>query len=173
MVTIPPPPRLTGDAASIAATQNEYNFSLYKALVLEGLLAGDAPVFDASDLPDPASTSLAQAQETANQAFIIATAAAVAALANAAALNGLSFVQQGEVTISNTATTGVLTFDEAEADTDYFVLVDVVSSSGAAVDNSYVVKGKAKTTADVTITLLAAPGAGTSVTYSITVLRST
>lgn len=75
---IPPPPRATGDAATDTAAMIEWAWALYKGGVLEsGLLdpsfqLAEPPAFDPANLPDPANTTISKAQQTANEAYLLA-----------------------------------------------------------------------------------------------------
>lgn len=177
MASIPPPPRMTGDPAFDSASVIEYLHSLYRAFVLEGLLAGDAPTVEGGNLPDPASTSLATAQQTANQAFAKATAAQTAAdeaqeAADAAqASAALAVPEAGTVTIADAATTGELVFSEAQPDTGYRVSHTCTGTSGAPVLEATLIVGVTKATDKVTITVNTAPTAGKSVTFDVSIHR--
>ena len=165
-VNIPQPPRLTGEAQNDLAAMSVYLGDLYRAFVVDGLLAGAAPTVSFTDLPDPASTSLATAQQTANDAYIAAVAA------QAIADNALArVVEFGEVTISNTATTAVYTFAEAFEDTDYLVFAVPKTFTGSPSIDAFVKEAETRATDDVTIEVNTAPGAGTSVTFNILILQ--
>lgn len=72
---IPPPPRVTGDMPADFKAIIEWMWTFYNASVVEsGLLdptfqATASPTFDPNNLPDPADTSIAKSQQTANAAI--------------------------------------------------------------------------------------------------------
>lgn len=72
---VPQPPRLSGDAQADLISLNNWMWQFYQATVVEsGLLdpsyqATASPTFDPNNLPDPADTSVARAQQTANAAI--------------------------------------------------------------------------------------------------------
>lgn len=169
---IQPPPRLTGDPASDIKSLSDWYWAFYKGAVLEsGLLdpafqATAEPVFDPNNLPNPAATSIAKAQQTANEAYQIARTAI--ATANAAIAKAELLTQT--FTLSNTSNQISVTFAAPRTDTNYTVLVMASDFSGAPVAEAFLVTRVAKTTLGFVITFDAAPGAGNSVTYDITVL---
>jgi hypothetical protein len=71
---VPPPPRATGDPATDTQAMIQWAWDFFKATVVEsGLLdpsfQSDAGTFDANNLPVPADSSIAKAQDTANRAI--------------------------------------------------------------------------------------------------------
>lgn len=71
---VPPPPRLTGDATTDVVSLNKWVWDFFTATVVEsGLLdpsfQANAGTFDPNALPDPANSSIAKAQDTANRAI--------------------------------------------------------------------------------------------------------
>ena len=173
MATPPAPPRLTGvpetDIVIIAGWMNDF----YRSVVLEGeyVAAGgqfDTGTFDPSSLPDPASSTIAKAQQTANEAYTLAAAAKTIADTNA-----VSIVEAGTLTISSTDTTGVFTFAVAEPDTSYFVSATLQATSGTPDVGSTDIDGITKAADKFTLDVGTAPGAGNSVTFDLNVLRNT
>lgn len=74
---IPTPPRLTGDAATDIGLLHQWATDFYQAAVVEAKLLdpshqATAGTFDANNLPDPTSTSIAKAQDVANRAYALA-----------------------------------------------------------------------------------------------------
>jgi hypothetical protein len=69
----PSPPRLTGDYQADSVIINDYLWDFYTAAVQSGLLNPQAQAtaqpIDPSNLPDPANTTIATAQLTANLAY--------------------------------------------------------------------------------------------------------
>jgi hypothetical protein len=64
---MPPPPRLTGDYQSDQITLSDYLSDIFTS-------QGTAQPINPADLPDPALTTIATAQQTANAAYNFATA---------------------------------------------------------------------------------------------------
>jgi hypothetical protein len=163
MVSIPAPPRATGDGNVDLPALSLYVHDLFRIFVLEGLLAGDAPVVSSTELPDPASTTLAQAQQTANQAFVLAE--------QSVALHE-HYIESGTLTIADPATTAVFTFAEEQPDTNYFVQATGSAFGGTPLADAFIPVGIAKTTTGFTLTIAVAPGAGDSVTFDVTAFRN-
>lgn len=78
----------------------------------------------------------------------------------------LESFRAGDVTITGAATNNSVTFDLEEPDTGFEVCVTVKSVTGAPAAGAYIPIGMAYTTTGFTLTLTAAPGIGTSITYS-------
>jgi hypothetical protein len=71
---VPPPPRMTGDPATDMYSLVGWMWSFYNATVVEtGLLdpttQATAQTWDPNNLPNPSSTTIATAQQTANLAY--------------------------------------------------------------------------------------------------------
>ena len=167
------PPRLTGvqetDLVLIANWMNDF----YRAVVLEDEYVTvasefDTGAFDPSNLPDPASATIAKAQQTANEAYALAAAAKTLADTHAARL-----VESGTITVSETDTTAEFTFAEPEPDSSYFVSATLQATSGTPDAGSTDIDGIAKATDKFTLDVGTAPGAGNSVTFDVNVLRNT
>lgn len=79
--------------------------------------------------------------------------------------------QRGQLTISEANTSGTATFTTEEADTNYSVFLTPVAITGAPASGAFTVKTVTKATTGITPTLVAAPGAGTSVTFDYIVVR--
>jgi len=157
---VPPPPRSSLNAEEDLPKFINYLETLFKGFEqLSGVQAALAAGFDPSILPDPDNTSLAQAQQVANLAY-------AQAFVNAAELAALEF---GSITIANTDTAGDFTFAFARIDTSYFAIAQVSGSTGGIAAGARTVTSVTKATDKVTINLLAAPGAGTDVTFDIVV----
>lgn len=172
MPTIPPPPRIS-DPESAPTVLLEYLFALYKVLAVEGIYveaAGqvDAGTFDAGDLPDPATSTIAIAQNTANNAYVLAVQAVAKAEAAQAELDA---EVSGQLTVTGAVATAKHTFAEAQEDTDYYVACTAAANSGGPAIEAFMVKSIAKTVDDFTITTYTAPGGGKSVTFDFQVMR--
>ena len=177
IVTPAPPPRLSGNPEQDQVALNQWLWDFYNAQksvndALSGAAAFDASAFDPGDLPDPATSNVAQAQDTANQAYILAASAksdAAAALAAAVAITE-DWVA-GQITVSGTDTTAVHTFATAQDDTSYLVHLTCIGTTGAPAVDAVIITDIAKATDDFTITVNAAPGAGKTSIFDFLVYR--
>ena len=160
MAVPPPPPRVTGEIDKDIVSHTQWAGDFYKAAVLENAFlktAGqfDPGTFDPASLPDPASTTIAKAQNTANQAYILA----------AAAQDDMDDQVSGEITVSDADPSATHIFAEAQPDTSYSVVLAAKSKTGAPATGAYEIAEQVYTTADFTITVETAPGVGNSVTF--------
>ena len=156
MALPPPPPRVTGRIGEDLVTLVQWMGAFYKASVLEKAFiqtAGqfDPGTFDPASLPKPASTTIAKAQDTANQAYILAVAAQAQIF--------------GEITVSDADPDATHTFAEDQPDTDYSVVLTAKSKTGTPVTGAYEIVRQVYTVTGFTITVEAAPGVGSSVTF--------
>jgi hypothetical protein len=167
VASVLPPPRPTGNAEADSSAQLNWLNDVAKILAGQqstiGSLSGTAGDVDPNDLPDPASTNLATAQQTANDAYILASSA-----------HGLAekLRSVGIITISDVATTGDFTFPTAEADTAYFVLANPSDFTATPDAGSNIITKITKATNKVTLTIGAAPNTGNSVTFTVAIFRS-
>jgi len=120
------------------------------------------PDFSVADLPDPTNTTLANAQQTANDAYNLANTA----------INRLNGFVSGTFTISDTDVGVELVFSTPQLDTDYRVIIQPVSFTGTPVDNAFIVKTKTYATDKFTVIMLAAPDTSNSVTYEWQLIRN-
>lgn len=158
------PPRLAGSVEQQMAALQRWLWDVFTKLALTDLFVRFSEQFgsvdfDPGSLPDPASATIASAQETANNAYILA----------ASALN--NFGPTGQFTITDPDTTAVVTFDDEEANDDYVVQITPDSFSGTASSNGFIVVSVVKTTAGFTVTIAAAPGTSAAITFNYTVFR--
>lgn len=145
-----PPPRLTGDPASDAVALNLWTHQFYEAVIIQGGLATPGTVESAVD---PANATAATAQNTANDALALAQQLDAG-------------LECGSFNIADAATTALVTFASAQPDTNYEITFGPQAIAGAPAIDASIVRSYAKTTTDFTVTIAAAPGAGTSVTIS-------
>jgi hypothetical protein len=159
-VPIPPPPRLSGDPFKDYPTLVAWLHEFYRAAIVEnGIIESSAFEAAVHEQIDPASATAATAQKTANQALV----------QTSLIRDGLA---AGAFTISDTDTQAVVTLTPAQADTGYYVVAVHTAISGAPAATSDEIASIAKTTADFTVTVKAAPGAGTSVTFDWQLMRA-
>lgn len=172
----PPPPRLTGDEKVDVRAIAQWASDFFTATVRGGYFLNiqeesEAGEFDPSSLPDPATATVAQAQQTANEGYALAFGA------NAKAVEIESKISKwalGTLTVAAAATsaTATLTGDNVQPDTNYRVLVTPDSFSGTPGIGAFVLTSiSGKSTTGFTINLQAAPGAGNSVTFSYFLVR--
>lgn len=133
----------------------EWLWAFYTATVVEsGLLdpsyQSDAGTFDPDNLPDPADTSIAKAQDTANRAY--------AAIARAPLLI-TSF------TISDTNNSATITLDPEQP--DYVPYVQAKDFTGTPGASAFTVVRTTSDPASCVVTLAAAPDSGNSVTFDL------
>lgn len=85
----------------------------------------------------------------------------------------IGFMIRGIVTVSGTNTGFSVTFTDNLPDNDYVVYVQAISSTGVPTAESFIISAKTYTASGFTVTMLLAPGAGTSVTYDWQLIRNT
>jgi len=79
-------------------------------------------------------------------------------------------VQSGTITITDPATSGVVTFPHAEGDENYFAKVSVISTT-SAVEGAVIPAKITKGTTSMTIALRNAPGGGTNTVLAWSIMR--
>lgn len=161
-MALQPPPRLKGKPEEDIVALNEWVWGLFRSLEYEGEFALTTAVAALeADKIDPAQATAATAQETANTALTLAQG-------NDTELNAQ---EAGVASIAEVATTVVVTLLTAQTDTSYYVAMEVSAITGAPAADAYVVTGIAKTTTEFTVTVKAAPGAGTSIIRDWVLMR--
>lgn len=177
IITPPPPPRATGNpeydvVAMIEWAWDFYNSQRSRDRAIEGSTF-DPNSFDPSDLPDPATTNLAQAQTTANSAYSLAAqnASDIDDVQETTAL--IEKWAAGQLTISNTDTVGTFTFSKAQENTSYFAQLQPIGTTGSPTTDSLIVVDVTKATDDIEVTIQTAPGSGNSVIFDVLIYRLT
>jgi hypothetical protein len=181
------PPRSTGNPAQDYPILIDW---VYKAFQVINQAVGyinnqvqENPDFDITNLPNPATSTIAQAQNTANQAYVIADGAddkadaldtrMDTAEADIDALQGkFAALLSGDFTITDANVGVLLTWATPQPDTNYKVIIQPVSITGTPAANAYIVATKTYNTADFSATMLAAPGVGNSITYEYQLIRN-
>lgn len=79
---------------------------------------------------------------------------------------------QGIVQVSDTNSSGSVTFTTAQSDANYVIILQAKTVSGAPATGAYTISSKTYTPAGFTFTILAAPGAGTSITFEWQLVRN-
>ena len=178
--TLEAPPRTTGDAQQDLPILIDWFYRAYQVItqsvtyINSQVDSGDVTV---ANLPDPNSTTLAAAQQTANNAYTLADT-----VQNDLedAVNDIEALQErvtdinsiyGTFDISDTDVGIELTFVEEQPDTDYRVIVQPLSNTGSPANNAFIVKEKTYATDKFTVIMLAAPGAGDTITYEWQLIR--
>lgn len=172
----PPPPRSTGNAQQDLPLLIDWMWRFYSSVVTAQYYLttsgqqSDPGTFDPSTLPDPSDSSIPQAQQTANNAYVLANAAKVEADKSAALTKNW---ETGTFTVSGSASTSSISFaaDKQQPDTNYKVFLTVANFTGGPVLDSLLPIRQVVTTSGFTITLGLAPGTGASVTYNWLILR--
>jgi hypothetical protein len=163
--TLETPPRTTGDAARDLPLLIDWFWRAYQVIqqsvaFINGQVSN--PDFNPADLPDPANTTLAQAQQTANDAYN---------LANSASRRIDGFLA-GTVTISDTDTGFAVTFTDPQEDDEYRVIVQAIANTGSPTADAFTVAEKVYTVNDFTVTMLGTPGGGNSITFEWQLIRN-
>lgn len=168
--TPPPPPRISGEPEKDLVALNQWAWDFYNAQRLSNNAISGVDFasddFDPSTLPDPAATNLAQAQQTANEAYTLANEANETA-------EPLQSWELGQLTIDGTNTVGTFTFSSEQADTSYFVFLQPIGTTGSPTTDSLIVIDVTKATDDIEVTIQTAPGSGNSVIFDVLIARLT
>jgi hypothetical protein len=165
MAAPPQPPRLTGVPEIDNTAMNQWFWQFYNATVLS------QTAFDPNNLPDPPTSTVQQAQETANAAFTLATANKVIADANKVVTDRINTWEFGSFTVSGAVDNVAVTFTTAQVDTTYKIIASVTGITGAPAAGAHDLESIAKTTTGFTATVVTAPGAATSVTFDFILVR--
>lgn len=120
-------------------------------------------------LIDPRSTGTLSVVDSAADTFYVSRQmrGVKGISATATAANNL----RGSVTISNTATSAVVTFPTAEVNASYYIQATVASVSGSPATGSWRLRTGGKSTTGFTVLLEVAPGSGNSVTIDWLLVR--
>jgi len=157
------PPRSSGDPKQDLPGILSWLNDFYKTAVLEQYFAttiAEAGDFDPADLPDPANTNLAQAQQTANEAYIIGTTAEAKT----------SDWLVGTIQVVDPDTTAVYEFEEPQPDDAYQVILTRIAETSPAAGATAIVTVE-KTVDDFTVTFASAPGGGDTVDWDFLLCR--
>jgi len=163
--TLESPPRTTGNPQTDLPILIDWFWKAYQVIQQSVLFINEEvspTIITVANLPDPDGTTLEEAQQTANDAFSLATA-------NAIRLDG--FIS-GTFLVENTDVGAVLTFATPQVDTSYRVIIQPISFTGTPATNAFLLKTKTYTTDDFTAIMLAAPGASNSITFEWQLIRN-
>ena len=179
--TLETPPRSTGNAQKDFPIMIDWFYRAYQVIqaavnFINGQVT-ENPDLDVTNLPDPATSTIAQAQTTANQAYALAVESSDATETAQTEIDALEtkFAANvdGTVTISDAAVGDTVAFAAAQADTNYTVMIQAKSITGAPATGAYTKQTKTYATGNFSFTLVAAPGAGTSITFDWQLVRNT
>lgn len=163
--TLETPPRTTGNPQTDLPLLNDWLFNAYQ-IIRDSVTYISEEVNPAlvtvNNLPDPNGTTLAQAQQTANDAFSLA-------VQNQGRLDQFQF---GTFEVTDTDVGFEITFAEELEDTDYTVIVQAVSFTGSPPVEAFVVKQKVYATDKFTVTMYSAPGTTNAVTYEWQLIKT-
>lgn len=163
--TLETPPRTTGNAQQDLPILIDWFWRAYQVISQAINYINtqvDPAIVTVANLPDPNGTTLAQAQQTANDAFSLATN-------NKLRLDG--FIS-GTFSTVDTDTGVVVTFGTAQADTSYRVIVQPTGFVGTPPAAAFAVAQKTYTTADFTVIMLDVPGVGNTVNWEWQLIRN-
>ena|ERR1035437_1752626 len=163
--TLETPPRTTGNTQQDMPLLINWFWRAYQVIQQSVAYINSQvtnPQFNVANLPDPANTTLSQAQTTANNAYN---------LANTASKRIDGFVS-GTFDIVDANTGEVFTFTTPQLDANYRVIVQAVASIGAPPMDAFVVAAKTYTAAGFTVTMFGAPGLGNTVSYEWQLIRN-
>lgn len=163
--TLETPPRSTGNAHADFPLILDWMWKAYQVIsqsVNYIKAQATSPDVNIEDLPDPATATISSAQVTANQAY---------ALANDQKGRIDNFIS-GTVTVSDTDDNGSVSFSSTQGNSDYRIILQAKSVTGAPAAASLAIKTKTYTEAGFSFTLGSAPGAGTSVTFEWQLIRN-
>lgn len=163
----PQPPRLQGVTSdpNIPLIFN-WAWDFYNAVVTNNYYLNSANQFDAGDfdsstLQDPSTATIATAQTTANEAYVLA----------AKANNVTSGWLMGEITLSGSETVGTFTFTNEQPDTDYIIMIGPKTYTGTPSIDPFRIIKKTYNTDSFEFTVNGAPGSGASVTFDFVLIR--
>jgi len=164
--TLESPPRTTGNPQADLPILIDWFWSAYRSfLEIFNYINAQVtnPDFNIAALPDPENTTLAQAQQTANEAYNLANSAT----------NRLDGFISGVFETADADTGVVVTFNEAQPDNDYTVFVQAVNSVGGAPVEAHVVMEKAYSATQFSVIMFGIPGVGNTITWEWRLIRNT
>lgn len=163
--TLETPPRTTGQVQRDLPLLVDWFYRAYQVITQSVAYINSQvanPDFNVANLPDPANTTLAQAQQTANDAYNLANT-------NTNRLNGLI---AGTFTTQDADVGVEVTFTVAQKDTAYRVWVQAVDNTGTPSSDAFIVKEKTYETGKFTVIMLGTPGSGNTITFEWQLIRN-
>lgn len=163
--TLETPPRTTGNVQQDLPLLIDWFYRAYQVITQSVAYINNQvnePDFNVADLPDPSNTTLALAQETANNAYNLANSADKRI---DGFIHGTFTIQENDVGVN-------VTFNVPQKDANYRVWVQATNSVGSPATQAFIVKQKTYTTTQFTVIMLGSPGEGNSVTYEWQLIRN-
>lgn len=171
--TLETPPRTTGNAQQDFPIIVDWMYRAYQVIqqsvAFINAQVTDNPDLDINDLPNPETTTLAQAQSTANEAYALASQADNKA--DEITESSLKVLLSDTFVLNDSFNEATVTFTEAQADTDYQVIVQAKETTGTPPVGAYIVQSKEYNTDDFIVTMNSSPGSGNSITFEWQLIR--
>lgn len=171
----PSPPRLNGDKDTDFASLRQWYSAFYQNSVIENRLLDPnkqfvPDPFDPNNLPSPTDSSIANAQQTANEAHakIVTVGGDLQESIDAVAANAP--YAWGQVTVSDASKAGSIIYPLIFG-VELVMFVQVLASAGTPPDGAFIVASSHCTEDTGDFTLRAAPGAGNSVTFRVVIFK--
>src|ERR1035437_6767413 len=156
--TLETPPRTTGQSQQDMPILIDWFWRAYQVITQSVAYINSQvtnPQFSVANLPDPANTTLAQAQTTANNAYN---------LANTAEKSIQGFFT-GVFDVVDAGVGVTITFNTPQIDANYRVEVQATGSVGAPPVGAFVIAQKSYTVDGFSVILFVAPGVGNTVSF--------
>lgn len=164
--TLEPPPRTTGNAAQDFPIIIDWFWRAYQVIVQAVNFINsqiDGSDLDISALPDPATATVASAQQTANLAYALASQTD----------DRLAGYISGTVLVDDANTGASVVFTDEQVDANYRIIIQAKTTAGAPASDAYHIASKTYNTTGFSFTLVAAPGVGTGITFEWQLIRNT
>lgn len=163
--TLEPPPRTTGNATTDLPLLIDWFYRAYQVITESVKYINSQisnPEFNVADLPDPQNTTLALAQQTANDAYNLANTAD----------NRIDGMISGTFTTTNSDTGAIITFSTPQIDSNYRVIIQPTGKIASPPIDAFVVAQKTYTAESFTVIMFGIPGVGNSVTWEWQLIRN-
>lgn len=162
---LPYPPRGTGNAQNDYPVMIDWFWQAFQ-VIRQSINYINSQVnnaeFSVADLPDPTTATTATAQQTANEAYQLASTA----------INRLNNLVSGIFTVQDPDVGTQVIFDNELPDNNYRIIVQPVSFTGAPPIEAFIVNTKTYQTTDFTVIMGDTPGAGNSITFEWQLIRN-
>jgi hypothetical protein len=161
---LPQPPRAGAGGQLDARALVDWSWRFFQALAIDNEVLiranefADPGTFDPASLPDPTDTTVAKAQNTGNAAWLLARAIS-------------DGIRTGAVTVAGAAASAAVPFTSAYPDAAYRIVLTRTASAGAPAAAADDVTAVIKTKTGFTVTVAAAPGVGSAVTFDYIAIR--
>ena len=182
--TLETPPRTTGNAVQDFPLVVDWMWRAYQVIQQSVRFINEQvvglPDITVTNLPDPATSTVAIAQETANIAYEVASQAngkAGQAVSDVAAMDTRVTTLENKVIPKGAfqitaAETGASVSIPTQPDTNYVIMVQPKGIvAGTPASGAYIITGKTYSTTGFSVTIQAAPGAGNTLNYDWILIR--